>query len=46
MLNNLKNWENNKIAKIEDKLKNIVNKFHNDSNNNTINERRKAIKIG
>ena len=46
MLNNLKNSENNKIDKIEDKLKNIVNKFHNDSNNNTINERRKAIKIG
>ena len=46
MLNNLKNWENNKIAKIEDKLKNIVNKFHNDSNNNTINERRKKKKIG
>ena len=34
MMNNLKNYEKNKIDKIEDKLINIVNKFHKENNIN------------
>lgn len=35
MMNNLKNYEKNKIDKIEDKLINIVNKFHKENSINS-----------
>ena len=43
MLNNLKNPGNNKIDKIEDKLINIVNKFHKENSINKMNRKRKGI---
>ena len=43
MLNNLKNPGNNKIDKIEDKLINIVNKFHKENYINKMNRKRKGI---
>ena len=43
MLNNLKNCGQNKIDKIEDKLINIVNKFHDENNINKMNRKRKGI---
>jgi hypothetical protein len=43
MLNNLKNCGQNKIDKIEDKLINIVNKFHKENSINKMNRKRKGI---
>lgn len=43
MLNNLKNPGNNKIDKIEDKLINIVNKFHKENSINKMSRKRKGI---
>ena len=45
MMNNLKNSEKNNIDKIEDKLINIVNKFHKDNSLNKINKKRKSTNI-
>ena len=45
MMNNLKNLEKNNIDKIEDKLINIVNKFHKDNSLNKINKKRKSTNI-
>ena len=45
MMNNLKNSEKNKIDKIEDKLINIVNKFHKDNSLNKMNKKRKSNNI-
>ena len=43
MMNNLKNFDKNKIDKIEDKLMNIVNKFHKDNSINNINKKKEVI---
>ena len=45
MMNNLKNSEKNNIDKIEDKLINIVNKFHKDNSLNKIIKKRKSTNI-
>ena len=45
MMNNLKNSEKNNIDKIEDKLINIVNKFHKDNSLNKIIKKRKSANI-
>ena len=45
MMNNLKNSEKNKIDKIEDKLINIVNKFHKDNSMNKKHKKRKSTNI-
>ena len=45
MMNNLKNSEKNNIDKIEDKLINIVNKFHKDNSMNKINKKRRSSNI-
>ena len=45
MMNNLKNFDKNKIDKIEDKLMNIVNKFHKDNSLNNINKKRTSNNI-
>ena len=45
MMNNLKNTEKNNIDKIEDKLINIVNKFHKDNSLNKIIKKRKSTNI-
>ena len=45
MMNNLKNSEKNNIDKIEDKLINIVSKFHKDNSLNKINKKRKSTNI-
>jgi len=44
MMNNLKNYDKDKIDKIEDKLINIVNKFHNDNSTNNMNKKLNAGK--
>ena len=44
MMNNLKNYDKDKIDKIEDKLTNIVNKFHNDNITNSTNKKINAGK--
>ena len=45
MMNNLKNYEKSKIDKIEDKLINIVNKFHQENSINNINMKKKSKTI-
>ena len=42
MMNNLKNYQKSKIDKIEDKLINIVNKFHQENSINNINRKKKS----
>ena len=42
MMNNLKNFDKNKMDKIEDKLMNIVNKFHKDNVINNMNKKRRS----
>ena len=42
MMNNLKNFDKNKIDKIEDKLMNIVNKFHKDNSINNMNKKKRS----
>ena len=42
MMNNLKNFDKNKMDKIEDKLMNIVNKFHKDNFINNMNKKRRT----
>ena len=42
MLNNLKNLDKNKMDKIEDKLMNIVNKFHKDNSINNMSKKRRS----